>query len=477
MNNKLKNMGGSRQKYYLLGAIVLIVIAGIFYFGIESATYEPETFAVMKDEFIIDVYVPGELKARQSVKISAPMEIRSSLQIVEMVTEGYNVEEGDMLIRFDTADLENNLLDADEELATQLQALEELKVQLKSDSVQNEAEMEIQELTFEQSELRFSRAEFEPENSKRQMEIDMEKAKLQLQQQRLDHEREKKNAKERLQRELDRIQRQENEIEEIYQQIEESVIYAPSPGLVVYQKTRSGSEEVKIKVGDEVHRRQELMELPDLSEILVSTAVNEVDVSKVKRRQEVIVTLDANENVYYGTVTDIGRLARRESSTLGNSIKVIDTEVTIENTEGDESLIPGMTATCRIITDRIPDVMQVPLTSVFADENGNEFVYVKNGGSYDRTYVTIGAKNRDYIVIEDGLEVGQLVTLRDPYRPLEGIGTEIKERAASTVAAPQQAPAPGQFDMQNIQRMMREGGGFEAMRGRGRSGDANVIIR
>jgi len=460
------------MKYFLLGAIVLVLIAGGFYLGpkiFKSVTYEPETYEVQKGEFIIDVLVSGELKARQSVKVSVPMSIRGNLRIVEMVQEGWDVEEGDMLIRFDTADLENDLLDNEEELATKYQELEELIVQLQSDSVQRDAQMEIQELTFEQNKLRFSRAEFEPENTKRQMEIDMQKAELNLLQQRLDHERAKKTSKERLDRKLNDIQRTLDNIEEIEKQIEESVIYAPSPGLVVYKESRGSGESVKIKVGDEVYRRQELLELPDLSEILVSTAVIEVDISKVKRKQEVIVTLDANDLVYYGTITDIGRLARRESASLGNTIKVIDTEITLENTEGDESLIPGMTARCQIITDRIPDVMFVPRSSVFADDNG-EFVYVKNGRSYDQTYVTIGAKNRDYYVIETGLEVGQLVTLRDPYKPLEGIGTEIGERPTGTAAAVPQVPASGQFNPEDVMRQMRE------MGGRGRGGDANVII-
>jgi len=463
------------MKYFLLGAIVLVLIAGGFYLGpkiLKSDTYEPETFTVIRDDFIIDVIVPGELKARQSVKISVPMEIRSNLRIVEMVPEDWDVEEGDMLIRFDTAELETDLLEEEEELATKYQELEELIEQLQSDSIQRDAQMTIQELTFEQKELQFLRAEFEPENTKRQMEINMQQAELQLEQQRLDHERSKKTAKEKLDRKLYDIQRKKNDIEEIKKQIAQSVIYAPSPGLVVYKENKRSGESVKVKVGDEVYRRQELMELPDLSEILISTAVNEVDISKVKRKQEVIVTLDASDLVYYGTVTDIGQLARRVNTALGNSIKVIDAEVTMENTEGDASLIPGMTATCQIITDRIPDVMFVPRSSLFADDNG-EFVYVKNGGSYDQKYVSVGEKNWDYYVIEDGLAEGDLVTIGDPYKPLEGIGIETGARPTSTAAVTQQAPEQGQF---NMQRMMQEGGiNIDAMRGRsGRGGE--VII-
>jgi len=461
------------MKYFLLGAIVLVLIAGGFYLGpkiFKSVAYETETFTVIKDVFIIDVIVPGELKAIQSVKISVPMEIRSNLQIVEMVPEGWEVEEGDMLIRFDTAELENKILDEEEQLATEYQELEELIEQLQSDSIQRDAQMEIQELTFIQKELQFLRAEFEPENTKRLMEIDMQKAELQLARQRIDHERAKKNSKDRLDRELNDIQRTLDSIEEIYQQIDRSVIYAPSSGLVVYKENR---ESVKVKVGDEVYRRQELMELPDLSEILISTAVNEVDVSKVKRKQEVIVHLDASDLVFYGTVTDVGRLARRENTALGNSIKVIDAEITLENTEGDASLIPGMTATCRIIADRILDVMFVPRSSVFTDDNG-QFVYVKNGGSYDQKYVSVGAKNRDYYVIETGLEVGQLVTLRDPYKPLEGIGTETGERPTST-AVTQQVPAQGQFNPEDMIRQMREMGGMGGMGGRGGRGGEVII--
>ncbi|MFC1513649.1 efflux RND transporter periplasmic adaptor subunit [candidate division KSB1 bacterium] len=460
MANKMSLLNGSKKKLYLGGAVIAVILI-LLYFGYETAVvYDVETHLVERGEFVIDVVVPGELKAHQSKLISVPMEVRSDLQIVSMVPEGEEVEAGDWLVRFDIASLEDRLISEQEDLFTKLQELEELLEKQKVDSVSRAASLEIQQLSFQQKEIQFEMAKFEAENSKRRMEIDMEKSKLQLQEQITSIKRQEQNAQKTLQRKYDDIERQKEDIAEIENQIQESTIYAPIPGLVVYKKTWSGGEEVKIKVGDTVRRRQELMELPDLSEMRIDATVNEVDVSKIKRRQEVIIRLDVNQEIiYYGTVSDIGYLPQRSARGAGNNIKVYDLEVAVENADQDESLKPGMSATCQIITDRIQDVVFVPIQSVFQTDE-EPFVYVKDGSSYEKTVVVTGAKNNNYIVIEEGLEEGQEVTLRDPYSALEQLGTE-----ESDVPKPAGGVAPQtEIDpMQLMREMGRRGGGRGGM--------------
>ena len=462
----LKSIMRSKQKYYILGSAVVVVL--ISYFGYESTNIVVETTVVAQGEFIIDVLVPGELRAHQSEIITVPTSIRGELQIVDIVPEGEDVEAGDWLIKFDVANLENELIDEEEDLVLKKQELDELLVQIMADSVQREADLEIQRLTFEQKELSFKLAEFQPENTKRQMQIDMQKAELQLFDKIDQVERSKRDDRRKLRRKLDDIKRQLEDIDEVMEQIAHATLYAPIPGLVVYKKRRTGQTEERIKRGDTVHRRQELIELPDMREMLVRTSVNEVDISKIKLKQEVIITLDATSDVFYGTISYIAKLAKRESTSLGNSIKVFEVEVAIENT--DESLLkPGMSATCKIITDRLENATFVPIQSVFEDEEANTFVYVKNGLGYDRTVVKVGQKNSTFITIVEGLEAGQLITLLDPTMTLLQIGKDVKDEGVVQVT-PQQPSSQGAPNMQQMYREMYRRGG---MGSRGRGGDAS----
>ena len=104
--------------------------------------------------------------------------------------------------------------------------------------------------------------------------------------------------------------------------------------------------------------------------------------------------------------------------------KVFDAEITLINTETDTTLLPGMTTTCKIITEKIEHTYFIPIQSVFTEED-RSFVY--DGDSFEKIYIETGMKNDSYIVVIDGLEPGQKITLRDPYKKLETIGTEETE--------------------------------------------------
>jgi multidrug efflux pump subunit AcrA (membrane-fusion protein) len=221
------------------------------------------------------------------------------------------------------------------------------------------------------------------------------------------------------------IRRSELQVKQAQQRYDNAVaqlkaltMTAPKSGMVVLAKIMNNSTGTmeKLKVGDTPFRSSTLIEIPDLSKMLVTTQVSEVDISQIQPGQQVIVTLDAITGpVFYGMITNVAKLARIEP---GSDVKVFDVEVTINGT--DDRLKPGMTAQCQIITKTVSDVVYVPLESVFA-KGDTTVVFVKHRG-YDKKEVVTGDKNSDYIVIQKGIDAGQLVTLRDPTIPLSELG-------------------------------------------------------
>ena len=191
--------------------------------------------------------------------------------------------------------------------------------------------------------------------------------------------------------------------------------------MAVLQKMYGPNGPEKVKIGSTPYRGMEVVSIPDLSVMQVKTQVNEIDVSRVKVGQQAIITLDALEGpTFYGTVTNVATLARTER---GSDIKIFDVEVTIDGQ--DPRLKPGMTAQCKIVTQKIDDRLFVPLEAVF-DKEDTTVVFVKTGG-FDRRPVKVGPKNSDYIIIEDGIAAGEEVALRDPTLPLEDLGVGGKE--------------------------------------------------
>ncbi len=88
-------------------------------------------------------------------------------------------------------------------------------------------------------------------------------------------------------------------------------------------------------------------------------------------------------------------LARKKDP--GSKINVFDVEIGI--LDKDEKLKPGMSASCRVIMEQIPDVVKVPLEAVFEKE-GRTVVYLDNKKEVE---VKVGRRNDMEIEVTEGL--------------------------------------------------------------------------
>lgn len=431
MNKVFGFHSGSRAKFNLFETVVLALILTV-YIGCKSTKNdEVETFEVQYGEFIVDVEVTGELKAHRSENIKGPRILGINLKIAKLAPEGETVKEGDFLIEFDTSEIEDKIEDQKLDLAEKNLELEALLAKKEIDSIKLERELEIQQLSFEQQKMNFALAQFKPKSEQRKMQVKMEQAETNYND-KLDEIKSKKlESRESINRKYNEVKKINNLINTTKKQIESSTIYAPIPGLVVYKEVRmslGGLE--KIRVGSTVSYSYVLMELPDLSKMCVKAELSEIDLANVKLDQEVIVTIDRDKSVYPGSVIYIAPIERiiytYPISGTPKQKSVYDIEMAIENTENDGTLKPGMAATCRIVLDKFQDAVYIPVQSVF--EMGDEtFVYVKDDGKYKKIPVVVGKNNEDYVVIKEGLEPGQLVTIGDPYKKLREIEKNIKK--------------------------------------------------
>ena len=194
------------------------------------------------------------------------------------------------------------------------------------------------------------------------------------------------------------------------QQLARTEVRADVPGIVVYKDVFFGSEQRKPQVGDQVWANQPLLILPDISKMVVETKVRETDIHKVEKNQNVAVRVQAYPDLKLsGQVTLVGTLAQEEKERRG--VKFFG--VTVQVSESDPRLRPGMTAAVEIQVERRPKAVRVPLEAVF-ERDGRHVCYVATRRGLVAREVVLGPSNRDFVVIEKGLRQGDRVALRDP---------------------------------------------------------------
>lgn len=414
--SKIKSFNKLTWIYIALGLVVFIIILNF----VVVSSPNIATTEVMRDVFIDDLLVKGEINALNSTSISVPrMRRRFSLQIVDMVEEGTMVKKGDFLLQLDNSNALQNVDEAKDELESAIAQLESKKATIRSNLAQLKSDLETQKYNYEQAELNLKMMKYEAESRRQEARLNQKKAQVALEQaeKRIEAQKVIDNA-ELKGAELD-VRQARVELEEAKKNLDKLTITAPTDGLVVYLETWTGSGMRKVQIGDTPFPGMPVMSIPDLSNMKADVTVNERDINKIKNGLNAIVSVDALEGInFYGRISRVATLAKRDDAT---NAKVFDIEVRIDSSQG--KLRPGMTCDCNIIINRIEDALFVPLQSVFQKEE-RTVIYVMDGARPKEREITTGIKSTDYVIIEQGLQDGEKVCLRDPTIPLKEIGSE-----------------------------------------------------
>ncbi|HWQ92130.1 MAG TPA: efflux RND transporter periplasmic adaptor subunit, partial [Clostridia bacterium] len=190
-------------------------------------------------------------------------------------------------------------------------------------------------------------------------------------------------------------------------------IYAPQDGLVVYGSAGGGhfSSESMIEEGAVIRNRQEIIKLPDVSEMKVQVKIHESHINQVKPGLPAFVVLDSMpDQRFRGTVTRVAPLPDSQSRWGNPDLKVYATEVVINDDLPD--IKPGVSARAEVIVTNLADVLSVPIQAV-TTRNGKQVVFLASAPNQP-VPVTIGLYNTKFIEVVDGLNDGDHVLLAPP---------------------------------------------------------------
>ena len=176
---------------------------------------------------------------------------------------------------------------------------------------------------------------------------------------------------------------------------------APISGIVI---ERNGT------IGATVGSDANVFKIIDISSVWIDANVFEKDLERVRRGQEVKVSVPAFPGVNFsGRVILVSSIVDPET----RSVKV---RTEVSNPDG--RLKPDMFANVQIITDLHRTAISIPQAAVL-DDGGKTVVFVSEGSGYVKRGVNVGIQGNGRAEIIEGLKAGDKVVVKGNYLLLQ----------------------------------------------------------
>jgi HlyD family secretion protein len=160
--------------------------------------------------------------------------------------------------------------------------------------------------------------------------------------------------------------------------------------------------------GDQVAAGATAFRLDNLSSLLVDVKVSEVDINSISIGQPVTLTFDAIlGKEYHGEVAEVTQAGTVEEG-------VVNFTVTVELTDADSMVKPGMTAAVNIVVNEMQDVLLIPNRAVRLVD-GERVVYIFENEQPTKKEISLGSSSDTMSVIAGGdFQEGDVIILNPP---------------------------------------------------------------
>lgn len=412
------------RRFIILSLIFLAACRG-------KETSDIQVTGVKKGTFLEELTEQGTVEAVNSISVSAPSTSYryGALKIAKIIDDGKEVEKGDTIMIFDPSEIKRAIIQAEQQLEIAEAEHEKLKSTQQSEIEDLEADLELAMISTEISKINAETSIYEPEATQKEIKLKLESATISFERAKQQIENKKVIHREDLLQKTLAIRQLTSTLDDAKSSLNNLFVVSPANGITIKEENWNTGQ--KWAVGDQPWSGSKLIELPDLSEMRAEVKINEVDVSKVIPGQRVEIRPDAySDSSYTGTVESVANLAQNKD--YKSKIKIFPVQIRIKGVS--KTLLPGLTVSCRIIVSEIPDVLYIPLESLFR-EQGIEFVYVKSGSGFKRRDIKTGAINTDFAIVKEGLNEDDQVALSDPFLKKEDISVK-KENGNNKTSGP-----------------------------------------
>jgi RND family efflux transporter MFP subunit len=367
------------------------------------------TMTVAAAPFRVRVVAEGNLSAVRSTPLAAPMKPRMAFTLAWLVDDGALVEEGDIVARFDASQLEKDREDGlsdrriSEHRISSAKTSQDVTIgNLDRDAEVAEEELEVAREFQTTDDLGYSKMEII------ESQIDTELAET-----RADHARQSQQIQDELsdtENELLAIDRRKAEIrvQQAVDGLAALEVTAPHSGIVMLERDWRGNP---VRVGDMVWPGRPLGSIPDLDEMQAEVFVLEADAGNLSAGQKATVWIEASPGVEHSAkVKSVDPMAGRRNRQV--PVQYFRTVLELEHTDR-ETMKPGSRVRSEIILADLENAVTVPRQAV-CSLDGATVVYRWRRGGFEPVEIELGPAALGRVVIESGLEEGDVIALRDP---------------------------------------------------------------
>ncbi|MBM3728779.1 MAG: HlyD family efflux transporter periplasmic adaptor subunit [Acidobacteria bacterium] len=416
---RLGQGGSSKRKRILTWIVVLAAGAGGSYaayrYSAKETTVEVPVAKVRLGEFVISVKTRGEIKATRSEVLTAPQV--PDPRITRLSESGRPVKKGDVVVEFDAAQQEQNLI----ERSTGLRTTDSQIVQTKAS---HRITDEMDQMNLMTADFNVKRAQLEASKAEIVSAIEGAKSRIDVGVTEGEHNQVKTTIKSHdvaQQADLDRLgearEKVVRDVERAKGYLGKMVIKAPIDGIInVLPNFRTqgswGQSPPPFKEGDRAWTGAAIAEIPDLNEMRIDLKLEEVDRGKLTIGHKVRIRVDAiPEKEFLADLDWISPIAQVTFRGMGMSEKTFPARATLKNLDG--RLRPGMSASAEVLIETQPGAMLIPIRASFMHQ-GKPAVYVQRGQQFLIRPIEVGKRNETDMVVLKGLNQGEVVTLENP---------------------------------------------------------------
>ncbi len=407
----------------IIGGAVVIVLALAALFGWENmsanaaaANNHLQTATVQRGTLVATVNAAGNVSAPES----AALNFQTSGRVAQVnVQVGDTVKQGQVLMTLDTSDLQLALQSAQANLANAQANLDSAK----SKDSTNFQQIAAAKATLDKSAaaLQQAQAAYDRIGGASNPSIGMTQQSVALQQASDDYKSALANynitvagindtALRAAQAQVDSAQ---IAVEQAQSNIDKAKIVAPFDGVVSALNVNVGDMAGSSSGGASGGASNPPVTVTNLSNLEVQVTVAEVDFPKIKVGETAQLTLDALPGKTYNAkvvkVDPVGTITQG----------VVNYPVTVQITDADTSIDPGMTANLNVVVDQRTNVLMIPARAV-RTQGTQKIVTVLYKGQTIQDPVTTGLTNDQNVEITSGLQEGDVVVLNQTQTQTSG---------------------------------------------------------
>jgi HlyD family secretion protein len=403
-----------RAKGWISFGVILLVAAiatiGAYRLRPVAASTTLPMAPARRGDFPVIVRCRGELKARLSKQVNAPVNV-PDLRIVWAAPPSSPVKAGDVVVKFDPSGAKQQLQEKEAALRQAQATLDQEVAQARITGEQDKLDQSTSRYQAEKARLEASKQEIvsalQGEENKIDLALAEEDMKVKAAASHL-HAASDASKTASLTRLRDQAQ---FDVDLTKKRLSQMEIVAPLSGIIVYLPNYSqGWMNAKpFQVGDQVWPGASLAEIPDLNTLEMEGKVEEIDRGRISIGNPARVRIDAlPELTLPAKLSEFSPLTEQtwewppSSSFRGYSA--------IQ--KPDPRLRPGMNGSMDLEIDKIRDAISVPSKALFT-RNGKPVVFVNSSTGFRAVEVQILARNPDEIAIK-GIGPGAMVALVDP---------------------------------------------------------------